>query len=240
MTTTFTSFTAQVDYLISADDNELSSAARDEMVKAAIERYSTDRPDDVTADVTGDGGRYYVIPTILTSWSEGFSRIVSIEYPAAVIASDEVPVYLDPEDWDDNYKSGSTRYLFLPNHSPAATETMRIKYTAPYVLSANAYDTPPGDFFAICNLAAGLACQAIAAKYSRTTDSTISADSVDHLTRAQEFSRRSREFIAMYNEHIGLGGDSDGAGGKVLPAGEFVDWDTAPGRNRQWLTHRNR
>jgi hypothetical protein len=229
-------YAVRVDRLISADDDEITREARLSMVSAAIERYSYDRPDEVTEDITGDGGRYYGIVAELASWSEGFSRIVAIEYPAPTVASDETPIYLDQEDWDDNYWDGSTRYLFLPNHAPAAAEALRVTYTAPYILSSGAYSTPAQDFSAICNLAAGLTAQAIANKYSRTIDSTISADSVDHLSRADQWSRRARELMTLYTDYMGIGGPD----GTTQPGtGDFVDWDTAPGwpTGRRYLFH---
>lgn len=290
MAITLTVFRAQVDGLLTADDKELSQLRRERLIKAAVERYSNDKPDEITTDLTGDGGNYYVINTTnLPSWSEGFSQVIAIEYPAPTVASDEAPVRLDPEDWDDDYWAGGVRYLYLPNHAPAATEAMRIRYTSPYDWSASSVteavartahgylvddylykedltwyeatdariatyivsavadvdnytrallevDPPPQDFFAICYLAAGLCAQAISDKYSRTSDSTISVDSVDHLSRADQWSRRARELIDLYEQHLGLGVD---AGIGMLPAGEFVDWDTSP-PGRRYLYHGDR
>lgn len=234
MTIGLATFRAQVDYLIDADSDIISEAARDEMVEAAMERYSRDRPDTQTDDVDGDGGRYYGIEASLSGWVEGFSRIDEIEYPAATVASDETPVYLEPEDWRDDYwadASGTqTRYLYLPSHAPAATEAMRITYTIPFTYST----MPAQDFFAVCYLAAGIICQALAAKFARSSDSTIAADSVRHMTRSSEHARRAKEFIALYEEHLGLGEEAD-----TKAAGEFVDWDTAPGwpAGREFMHH---
>jgi hypothetical protein len=115
---------------------ELTDAEIMQQIRAAVNRYSLDFPDTQTDDVTGDGGKYYPVGTSLASWSEGFSRIIAIEYPAATIASDEAPQYLEGGDWRDDYWLAvlgvQTRYLYLPNHTPAATETMRITYTIPY------------------------------------------------------------------------------------------------------------
>lgn len=289
-------FRAQLDgLLVTTANNELTDIQRDRNIKAALERYSRDKPDEITSDVTGDAGKYYAINTTnLPSWVEGWSQVVKIEYPAATVSSDEAPTYLDPEDWDDDYWDASgaspVRYLYLPNHAPAATETLRIRYTAPYLwtassiteavaktahgFSVNDYlykenltwyeatdsriathqvtavadvdnytravleaDPPAQDFFAICKLAASFCCRAIATRYSRTTDSTISADSVDHLSRAQQFALRADEYMEEYEEHMGI---SAGEGGlREMPAGEFVDWDTAPSwpTNRRFLFH---
>lgn len=289
MAISLTVFRAQVDGLLTADDNELSQLRRERLIKAAIERYSHDAPNEITTDVTGDGGKYYPVATALTSFVEGFSRIISIQYPAPTIASDEAPTYLEPDDWDDDYWASGTRYLWLPNLAPPNTEALRIRFTAPFDwtassittavaqdahgFSANDYvyldtfwieatdarvathqvsavadvdnftaalleaDPPVQDFFAVCNLAGGLCAQAIADKYSRTSDSTISADSVDHLSRADQWSRRSKELINLYENHMGLGGPDDGA--SVQAAGDFVDWDTAPSwpKGRRYLFH---
>lgn len=229
-------FSSTVDGLIAADNDEISSNSRDDLIKAALERYSHDAPDEVTTDVTGDAGKYYPIATSLTSFIEGFSRIISIEYPAPTIASEEAPTYLDPEDWDDDYWYDGDRYLWLPTLAPPATEKMRIRFTAPYTFSAGTVDIPTADFYNICLLASGLCAQAIADKYSRTSDSTISVDSVAHLSRAQEWSRRARELIGMYKENMGLGAADASA---THAAGDFVDWDTSPSwpSGRRYLFH---
>jgi len=291
MAINLTVFQAQVDGLLAADDKELSEIRRVRNIKAAVERYSRDNPNEVTKDVTGDGGKYYAIATSLTSWVEGFSQIVKIEYPAATVASDEAPTYLEPEDWDDNYWDASgaspVRYLYLPNHAPAATQKMRILHTAPYSWTASTIteavaetahgytandwlykedqtwyeatdsriathqvsavadvdnytralletDMPVSDFFAVCYLAAGICAQAISERYSRSSDSPISADTVNHLNKAEQWSRRARELIGLYEKHMGF---VDGVlGGDMVAAGEFVDWDTSP-YNREYLYH---
>jgi len=136
MAITISTFLSQVNGHIDADDDILAEARRYREIRSAVERYSRDLPDDYTEDVTGDGGRYYGITANLTYWSEGFSQVVEVEYPAATVSSDEVPQYLDPDDWRDDYWSGGTRYLFFPNHAPSSSDTIRIKYTIPYTWTA--------------------------------------------------------------------------------------------------------
>jgi hypothetical protein len=239
MTTSLSTFVTQVSILLGPNDlTELTDNEIRTLVKAAVERYSKDEPADVTEDEAGDGGKYYAV-TGLASWIEGYSHVVSIEYPALAVSADTNPQHLDPEDWQDSYWVGSARYLFFPNHAPATGENFRVTYTAPYVWTADVTNTPTNHFYAICNLAAGLACQAIATKYSRTNDSIISADSVGHTSRAMEFARRAREYIGLYEEQLGLGDGSGDGPGFVQAAGAFVDLDTAPGWTigRQYLFH---
>ena len=238
MATTINTFTQQVEILLGPDDSntELNDVQIQTFVKAAVERFSRDQPDETTEDESGDAGKYYDIANLLGSWVEGFSAIIAIEYPAQAISADAEPTYLENEDFQDDYWQGGTRYLFLPNHAPAATETMRIKYTVPYTWASSPEQTttPTQDFYAICNLAAGYACQAIATKYSRTSDSTIRADSASHSSRADWFARRAREYIGFYETHLGLDKDQ-----RVQGAGEFVDTDTLPGwpSSRRYLFH---
>lgn len=210
------------------DENIMPQATRQDIVPAAVERYGHDRPEDVTTDVTGDGGRYYGITASLASWVEGYSTITSIEYPAITIASDDVPVYLDNDDWDDDYWVADTRYLFLPNHAPASTETMRIRHTVPYVETSGEYNIPARDFYALGHLLASMYCQSLAIRYSKTTDSGIAADSVGHTSRAGEFSARARELEKVYLNHMELDKDQD-----LRPAGEFINWDTDTGDGRR-------
>lgn len=241
MTTTINVFQAQVEILLGPDDSrtELTDLDIQKMVKAAVERYSRDTPDSITEDEAGDGGKYYALSG-LASWVEDSSRITAIEYPAEAISADTPPQYLEDEDWRTDYYDGATQYLFLPNHNPASGETMRITYTAPYTWSGSPeiISTPSKDFYAICQLAAGLCCQAIATKYSRTNDSTITADSVAHIPRSSQFAARAKMYIEQYETHLGLGGN-DGKPPFQQGTGTFIDMDTEPtwGPGRQFLFH---
>jgi len=279
-------FLAQVDGIIDADNDILDELERYRQIKQAVSRYSRDNPDEDIDDVTGDGGQYYVLSTELTNWREGFSRVLSIDYPAPTVASDEAPAYLDPDNWDDDYWASGSRYLYLPNHSPASTETMRIRYTTPWIWGASSTTTavsqtghgfakddyvyqdsdsvwqeatsiqiatyqvsavadedsytvkmlqssiPTEDFFIVCNLAASYCCRAMAVKFSKASDSTLSIDSSHHRTKASEHAHRADELEQQYMDYIGL----DGKGGE-RPASAWVDWDTQPEYGRDWVWH---
>lgn len=237
MSFTLTAVKTQINAMIQADDNEIGPFDRERGIYAALERFSRDAPDEVTEDVSGDGGKYYAISG-LTYFAEEYSRITKIEYPAYAVSSDETPQFLDAEDWDDNYRDGSNvRYLFLPNHAPAATETMRITYTAPYTVVSDAISIPSQNYYAFCNLVACEVCRYIATKYARTSDNSISADSVDHSGRSGRFRDMASDFCAAYERMMGFATDD---GTSTGAAGEFVDWDTAPGwpTSRRWMFDR--
>ena len=132
---------AQVDGILSADNDELSQLRRARQIKAAVEMYSNDRPESISTSVTGDGGKYYLISTVLTSFVEGFSRVTGIEYPAQAVTVDSVPQYLEPEDWDDDFNDGTNRYLLFVNTAPASTETAVVTFTAPYLWTKSSVTT---------------------------------------------------------------------------------------------------
>ena len=139
------SFLTVTDELLNeATVEELALAGRYRQIRAAVSAYSHDRPDIYVEDESGDGGKYYVMvggSALLAQWVDGFSHVLSIEYPAATVASDEAPTYLEVDDYDDDYwvdVSGTqTRYLYFKNASPAATDTWRIAYTIPYKWTAS-------------------------------------------------------------------------------------------------------
>jgi len=240
---------AQVDVLTQANDNDIAEADREAAIRAALEHYSRDFPRQYAADYTGDGGRYYVLnDTALTDWADGFSRIVRIEYPAEAISDDGAPQYLDRTDWDQDYfvEEGTerARYLYLPSHSPASTEAMRITYTIPYTFTGSgaeeATDIPSQNFYAFCNLASAYTCRVIASKYSKIGDSTLTVDSASHTTKAQEFASRARELQTFYREQMALPDPGQGQGAEAAAA-TFVDIETAPSYSgRGWLYHSRR
>jgi hypothetical protein len=279
--------------------SEIDDVSMSQQIKQAVSDYSQDKPDTTATDFSGDGGKYYNLLSTLTSYADGFSRIKTISYIAATLADDDLPEYLESQDWDEDFYAAGVRYLFFPNHNPAATETVRATYTALYSWSAGTTTTavnqsshgfsvndyvyqnssstwvsagtgdtanllathqvttvtdvdnftatalaisiPEVDFFAVCNRAACLICRSIAERYARTSDSTITADSVNHTTRSQLFSDRADEFCQLYSDHMGIRMDSDG--NKIEPGyAEFVDIDTSPNwpTGRQYLFHRRR
>jgi len=288
-------FRAQVDSLISADDKELSRYRRELQIKAAVEQYSIDRPHEVTEDVTGDGGRYYPLTggsAVLAKFVDGFSRVLSIEYPAKAVSTDHEPQMLDPSAWDDDYWDATLRYLSFRTVIPVSGDLARVRHTAPFLwtvatattsvlqnahgFSANDWiyfdtddgrwraakaeevaiaqvtaaadannftyksiqcDVPAEHFHAVCHLAASLICMALASKYSRTTDSTINADSVDHPSRGSGYASRAREHRTQYEKHIqrGEAHETEGDG-----YSQFVDVSTSPEwpRSRGYLFHR--
>ena len=90
---------------------------------------------------------------------------------------------------------------------------------------------PAIDEDAVANLAASLCSGALASNYAQTSDSTITADSVDHKSKGQEYASRARIQEQNYLNHIGL------KKGDVAPASIVKDFDIDYPWGGDRLTH---
>lgn len=244
---TLATLLAQTDVVTQTNDDDLAMADRKAAIRAALEHYNRDFPQIAVADVTGNATAYYKITTAaLPAWSEDFSQIQRIEYPAQAVSANAQPQYLDREDWRDDYyvndvDGNRERYLYLENYAPAATDTLRITYTAPRVWTGTgvteATTLPAQHLYAFSNLAGHYVCRATAAKYSKIGDSTLDVDSASHTTKAQEFAARARELLNVYRQQLSLPSpDSDRP---ERAAGTFLRYGLTPDsrRRRRYLHH---
>jgi hypothetical protein len=90
---------------------------------------------------------------------------------------------------------------------------------------------PAIDEDAVANLAASLCSGALASAYAQTSDSTITADSVDHRSKSQEFSSRAKIQKQNYLNHLGL------KEGDIAPASAVKDIDVDYPWGGDRLTH---
>ena len=236
-----TTFTTALLQMAPEIETDLVQADYEQAVKEALQSYSKQFPDTYTEDITGDGGKYYPVSG-LAEWVEDFSTVAQIQYPAATIANDEQPQYLESDEYNSDYWAAQVRYIYFYNIAPAATEAFRILYTIPYVFAGtpSATDIPAQDFYALVKLAACFACRSVAVKYSLIGDSLVSADAASHTTKAQEFQNRADAFCAGYRADMGLPADPNAS--QVKAAGLFVDKDSVPPwqRGRRYLFHGGR
>lgn len=205
----------------------------DVAIQQAVERYSQVHPDESTVDLTGDGTSFYDLAD-LTGFQLGWSYITTIEYPAEAVSSTHRPEFLDEtSDWRW-YRDTSTNYLWLPNHTPSSSETIRVTFTIPRVLTS-ASDTVVAEHKdAVLALAAAYCCDFLAAKHSSVSAPLISTDVVNWQQAQRRYNAVADAFRAQFEERLGLGEKR-----QVKSAGLRHDWDvrgTARGL-RPRLTH---
>lgn len=211
------------------------ATAVDLAIQDAISEYSNDRPDQLVADLTGNGTPFYAL-SLLTSWVADWSRVVRVEYPAAAVSATHRPIFLDPNsDWDTNYRTAAARYLRLLNHSPATTETLRVTYTARRVLSTTSDTIVPADKEAVLDLAASYACRMLATEAAQSVDGDLRSESTNWRDAESRLRSQEKAWRSAYELIIGKG---EAASPKAAFA--LRDFDSAPksgGPNRRWLTH---
>ena len=186
-------------------------------IAAALERYGKHRPKETPADLNGEAGHDLTLPT---GFVDGFSRLLSVEYPV-----DQVPEeILDPGHWK-LYRSPTGLKLRLLYEEPTAAETVRITYTA----VRQEADIVTGDADAVANLAAAICLRTLAALYGQTSNPTIQADAVDDQSKTDQFRRLADTLESKFNDHLGI----DPKGG--TPGACVVSGPQA--RRRTRLTH---
>jgi len=222
----------------STTDNEikdtlsvLSTTDVDEQIKIALAQYSADAPDEDVVEFAGDSGKYYAI-TNLTNWSDGFSKLKAIEYPAATVADDEEPQLLESEDYT-LFEDATAKYLYFPNHSPVSTESVRVWYSVPYAFSGTpeVVDIPGEDFYAICLLAASYCCDVLATYYATHVDVADGRLNVKRGKVSEDYEKRAKKYWALYRLHMKLPLD-----GRPKAAGAIAEWDVRPS-GREYVFH---
>jgi len=228
-------FNATTDNEVRDSLSILSSEQVDEQIKVALAQYSADAPDEDVVEFVGDSGKYYAI-TNLTNWSDGFSKVRAIEYPAATVASDEEPQMLESDDYTI-FEDKTAKSLYFPNHSPVSTELVRVWYSVPYAFSGSpeAVDIPGEDFYAICLLAASYCCDVMATYYTTHVDVADGRINVKRGAVSEKYEARAKKYWDNYRKHMNLPLD-----GRPKAAGVIAEWDVAPPRIGEYIFHGRR
>lgn len=203
------------------NSNLLSDAEVTEAVNGALRRYNKDSPRILVEDVTGDGGNYYLISSVLSDWVRGFSAIIKIDYDVGSrISGDEVPYYLEPEDWSVYLSATDTEYLWLA-YAPDSSTDFRVWYTTPHDHTDSADTIYDEDLDAFRWLVASVCCDILATKRAQSSDSTIGADAVAYSSKQRQFAEESDRWFAKYAGHLGFDPEEQGP----EAAAGIVDWD---------------
>lgn len=221
---------------VDLDDHLLSDGDLDDLVQAAVERYSQLVPGLATVNITGTGSRYYD-RDLLTGFVADWSRIEQVEFPARDVESSSVPQFLDIGSDIRWYRDGTDVYLYLPSHQPSASQTLRVTFTVPRSLS-DASDTVVSEHKdAVLALAAAYGCMALATKMASAHEPLVSADVASFSAGQQRFLDQARAWERFFNERVGVGAKEE-----IKAAGVRRDWDLRGYKKgvRPRLTHAGR
>ena len=222
---------AQQDYLdlmaqrVQDTDERLTPDDFLRALRAAVVRFSKDRPACNVIDLEGNG---FVQMPLPAGFDPELSRINSIEYPIgdnppAMMATEAYSVRQTPTGW----------YLFVdtPLYAPDA---LRANWTGQHTVDATTDTIHAMYLDAVCDWAAHLLAHDLATLYSGDSDPTINADSVDHNGKSRAFASRSKTLAERYWNALGIQPKRNAAAGVV------VDMDTTGFQGRARLQHHRR
>jgi len=200
------------------DSSKLVESDYTSALTEALKRYSKHRPRLIVEDIAGTATHDLSLPA---GWCDGFSSIISLEYPVGNVPETILGSY----DWT-YYRMPAGQKLRLLELAPGISESIRAQYSALHTEAT----LPEVDQEAVANLAASFCLRQLAAAYGQTGDSTIQADVVNYRSKTDEFRRLAESFEGLYKNHLGLK-DAD-----TVPAASVTA--RPAGSNRVRLTHR--
>lgn len=208
-----------------------SAGDREMAIREALEHYDNDAPRAMVADIAGDGATYDL--TLPAGYVDGFSSVVSIEYPTGSRPAQ----YLELGDWTI-YRTASTTKLRLQHVTPGSGQTVRVTYTARHTIddldSAAATTIPAWHTEAFVNLCGAKCLVRLADRFIHEQESTLNLDAVDRTSKTDLARRMADRLLAAYREVVGVRGGAS-------PAGLVMDWTTSvAGSGLSRLTHRGR
>ena len=209
------------------DIDQIDADEIDECVVTAAGEHSTHKPLIRYADIDGNGGFDYPLPADWKSW---FSSMRAVEYPVGdrsrtFLKSDNYEVFNDGNQW----------LLRLLSATPSTTEMIRIEYTTSHQLDTSTDTILETDFSAICFLATAYCYASMAARYTGTSDPTMTSDVVNYRSKGEEYKSLERNFRQRYFQAIG--GATEEKGPK--PVLIVSDFDPEFANQINYLTHPN-
>ena len=195
------------------DLSSLGSTSVDAVIKTATAEIARFQPKIVTVDVAGADTYYYKIATVLTSFVDGFSEILIVEYPAATIASDELPTPVDPQEGWELYRTAAGLYLRMIDDLPSSAEKIRVTHTAPYTWSGTPEEVDAEDHMEepIGLLGAAAMAEVIASYYAKSgAIADFGAGRMDWLSNSAEHRRLAASLRTRGWRTLGVTTDSDG------------------------------
>jgi len=165
-------------------------------IAMAVYRFSKDNPREVTDDISADGGYSYTLPDL---WVDGFSRIISVEYPAG----EQDPAFLEECDYGI-YDDGSTKKLRFWNFSATSGYTIRLKFTTTWTVTTSATTIEDKDAVAVANLAASICLRQLANHYAQTSKPSLDVDVIDYSRKSVEVTMLADVLENVYRDYMGI------------------------------------
>ncbi len=215
-------YQTKVDALLRDQDARVSSVDRNNAIADAVREYARRKPAVAVQDVSGDGTRLLPLPA---AWVTDFSAIRTIEYPIGNLPPTLLPAW-------EFYRSPTVIKILLGS-AVANAAAVRVNFTVRHTVDSDQDTIPIDDLEAVCNYAAAVLFEQLAAIYAGSGDATIAADTVDHRSKASEFRQQAATCRRRFYEQLGVDPKKNNAAGAVVN----LDLQDSLGQDR--LTHSN-
>ena len=206
MASNLQTFTGKLELRIKDDAAKLTTDEKNAAVSAAMEEYSKARPQRRAELVDGTGAFDYALDGAtpkLSAWRDSLSAITSIIYPWS--ATTVSPPVLTADDYVILRLSTGLVLRFV-TATPTTAEKFLAEYTTLHTADSTTTTVPTADEEALSDLCASYACEVLAGFYSQATDGSFAADTVAHLSKAQEYRAQAKRWRDAYLSK--MGGDS--------------------------------
>lgn len=188
-------------------------------LRPAFARFSKDQPLDLVKESAGTGSPYLTTPT---GWVTGFSNVVDVEFPAR----QNPPNMLDDQNWRVVRSATDVAVTqILLNQTPAASQYVRITFTAPWPFpTATAADDLVDDvaYEAVASLAVSHCLRHLAAEAARNHSGRLGTDFTEGGSMAQALRDAAADWEQAYKDLLGIGTE---AGNDAAPASGRLDFD---------------
>lgn len=201
----------------------------------AMRRLFKDHPRERTYVLTGNGGKYYALPS---DWVVGESSIRKLFLPTTNQVSQNLNVtLLYNKEWSIFPDADGSEKLFIAGEL-ASAETANLTYSVPWYIKdidGQAVTTLPSTLIAAVEyLTAAMACYALATQAAGLTDPSMNGDLINYRNRQMEYQRAGQQWESQYAKELGIN-QPVGASAVVLG-----DYDPKLQTGFTYATHFNR
>lgn len=177
-------------------EGRFSDEDRAAAIELALFRYSSDRPRIAKETAEFKGLPVLSLPQ---DWQADFSRVLDIR------TDDGARVDFDV-----------SRENIVINGFVKSGDKIVITYTLPHVLTETQDTIPFVDREAVANWAAAFLLDGMAAGYAGAIAATISSDSVEHGSKANNYHAQAAACRKFYRDHMGLDDKRNAAAGTTV------------------------
>ena len=180
-------------------DVRFSQEDRAAAIDLALFRYSSDRPRTACETVVFDGSAFLSMPD---GWQKDFSHVLDIKTDSGRVPFETVP-------------SLSGEKILLSGDVRMG-DVLTVWFTQRHVATETEDTVPPADREAVANWAAAFLLDGMAAGYAGSVNSTISSDSVEHGSKANNYHAQAAACRKFYRDHMGLDDKRNAAAGTTV------------------------